>query len=171
MDVIALSADCLKLKIKKTSIIVNPVPGISKTEADVILGLGKIDTTRVNNTRLIIGGVGEYEVGGLKISAESLTNGLIYSFSLDSKNVALVKASVLTNAVTDNIRDYDIVILEADEAVNQSAITAMEPRIIIVYGKLSKEIAKELGNIQDTSSKISVNEEKLPEETAVYLLS
>lgn len=172
MDVYLLSGNSLKLKIKKTNIIVNPQSEISKTEADVILGFGdKMDTDRVKEFRLIIAAPGEYEVGGLKISTENLNNGFVFSFSSEAGKIALLRASTISNVESDKIKNYQIAIIEADEKINQSVITAMEPRIIIVYGSFAKEAAKELGNVINSANKLSINEEKLPEETEVYLLS
>lgn len=172
MDVTYLTADSLKLKIKKTSVVFNPTQSAPKQEADAVLGLGQeLPPDRVKDARVKINGVGEYEVGGLKITAEDLGSGLIYAFPLDNLSIGLVKTSSLSKIELDKIRDYEIAILFADEKVNQEAITAMEARVVIVFGPNGDEVAKELGTVTKAGGKVSLNEEKLPEETVVYLLS
>ena len=173
MDIALLSKDTLKIKIKKISVIVDPSKETPKTDADAIIVLSENpDKSRVNEYRVAINGAGEYEVGGLKISAFRATTDLIFSFSLENCEAILVKASSLSKISTDKIKDYSIVVVNADSEINQSVITSMEPRIIIIYGQKAVEAAKALGKENLVkSSKISINEDKLPEETEIYLLS
>ena len=61
--------------------------------------------------------------------------------------------------------------INADAEVSESAVTAMEPSIVVLYGEKAREGAKALGkDSASASSKISVSEDKLPEEMDVMLL-
>ena len=173
MDVQILSGESLKLKIKKIILVVSPSLSIPKTEADTVLSFEQnAEISKVANYRLLINGAGEYEVGGLKISSVKLGNSLVFSFGLENLEITLFKASSLSKVTSDKIKNYDIVIFNADLEINQSVLTAMEPKVIVLYGQKSKEAAKELGMASLTStSKVSFSEEKLPEETEIYLLS
>ena len=173
MDVALLSKDSLKIKIKKTTLIVDPTKETPKTDADAILALSEnADKSRVNEYRVLINGAGEYEVGGLKISAFTAVKDLIFSFSLENSEAILAKSSSLAEISSDKVKDYSIVIVNADSEINQSVITSMEPRIVVIYGDRAIEAAKILGKENFVkSSKININEDKLPEETEIYLLS
>lgn len=173
MDITILSKDSLKIKIKKTTVIIDPNKETPKTDADAILALSEnVDKERINEYRVLINGAGEYEVSGLKISAFLATTDLIFSFNLETCEAILAKASSLSKISTDKIKDYSVVVVNADSDINQSIITSMEPRIIIVYGEKANEAVKTLGKENLVkSSKVSINEDKLPEETEIYLLS
>ena len=70
MDVALLGSNSLKIKIKKTSLIIDPKKDIAKIDADAIIVTGKdYDPSRVSEHRVIINQTGEYEVSGLKISS------------------------------------------------------------------------------------------------------
>ncbi len=172
MDFQALSENSLKIKIKKTTLALDPQSSVSKFDADAILLLDKnSDISRVNNSRVTISGAGEYEVSGLKISAINADGDILYELSLDNLSAIVAKSSSLEKVSADKLGDYNFVVINVDTELNQSKITAMEPRIIILYGQHAKEGAKALGK-EDVvkTSKISVSEDKLPEELEIMLL-
>ena len=173
MDVQVLSGNSLKLKIKKTALVIDPESSIPKTDADVVISFEeKPEASRVANARVLINGAGEYEVGGLKISSVKIGNSLLFSFGLENLEIALIKASSLLEISSDKIKNYEIVLVNTDSDINQSILTAMEPRVIVLYGEKMKEAARKLGKAGSAaSSKISFSEDKLPEETEIYLLS
>ena len=86
MDIQILGSDSLKIKVKKTTLAVDPKTSIQKFDADAILLTGKeADISRINSYRVIINGAGEYEVSGLKIVGMA-TNGEEPIFVLNSDN-------------------------------------------------------------------------------------
>ncbi len=173
MDVYLLSENCLKLKIKKTNLVINPSSKTPKTEADAVISTtANFDLDRVKDFRLAINSSGEYEVGGLKISAIKDGEGLTFVFNSDGKEIVWADASTLSKIQSDKVKECAIAIINADTEVPQNVITAMEPRAIILYGEKAKEAIQNLGKDNvSSSSKVSIVEEKLPEETVVYLLS
>ncbi|MBI3984573.1 MAG: hypothetical protein HY344_01330 [Candidatus Levybacteria bacterium] len=172
MDIAVLSKDSLKIKIKKTSLIVDPKPQMPKTEADAIISLEEeADVSRVNDFRVLINEAGEYEVGGLKISSFRVEKELVFSFSSEGVDILLAKASGLSKVPSDKLQDYGVVIVNVDVSIPQNAITSMEPRAVVLYGEHAREGAKALGSQAAKSSKVSISENSLPEETEIYLLS
>ncbi len=173
MDIAVLSKDSLKIKIKKTSLVVDPKPQMPKTDGDAVITLGEdFDAGRVNEYRVLINQAGEYEVGGLKISSFRVENELVFSFSSEGVDILLAKASGLSKVPSDKLQDYGVVIVNADISIPQNAITSMEPRAVVLYGEHAREGAKALGSGNAAkSSKISISENSLPEETEIYLLS
>jgi hypothetical protein len=173
MDIAVISQDSIKLKIKKTSLIANPRSSITKTEADAIIVTDKnIDASRVNDYRVLIEGAGEYEVSGLKIIVSRIEDSLMFNFIHENTEAIMASSSVLAKLPTDKIKEYPIAIINVDTPLPENVITSMEPRVIILYGAHAKEAARTLGkeNISP-SSKVSFSEDKLPEETEIYLLS
>lgn len=173
MDISLLSESSLKLKIKKTNLVVNPSVKTPKIEADAIISTSsETDPSRVKDYRVLINSAGEYEVGGLKISGIQERGNLMFIFNSDGKEIAMANASTLSNIPQDKIRECAIALINADTEVPQNVITAMEPRAIILYGDKAKSAAQSLGKENSpSSSKVSIAEDKLPEETVVFLLS
>jgi hypothetical protein len=172
MDFQTFGEDTLKIKSKKVNLAIDPREKISKFDAEaVLLTEGVFDASRINDYRVIIDGPGEYEVSGLKISGIKSDGGIIYELISDNTNILVAKASVLEKIPTDKLDDYKIVVINVDSELNQSVIIAMEPRVVILYGQNKKEGAKKIGSESiPVSSKISLSEDKLPEELEVMLL-
>lgn len=173
MDIQILEENSLKIKAKKTILAIDPSSKVAKFDADgVLLTSSLYDPTRINGSRISIEGPGEYEISGLKITGIKSANDLFFSLTWGGVSAIIAKASSLEKVPTDKIDDYQIVIINVDSDLNQSLVTAMEPRIIVLYGDKAKEGAKSLGKEDaQKSSKISIDEDKLPEEMNVMLLS
>lgn len=171
MDVQILGKDSLKIRTKKASLAVDPKAGITKFDADAILLLDKdFDESRVSDYRLIIDGPGDYEVSGLKISAQK-SQGIMFVLSSETAHAIIAKASTLNKEPADKIDEYPIVIINADEVINESIITATEARMVVIYGEKAKEGAKALGKENPSvTSKASFSEDKLSEETEIVVL-
>jgi hypothetical protein len=172
MDVQILGEGSLKIKSKKTTLVIDPVTSIQKFDADAILLTGKEgDANRITNYRVVINGVGEYEVSGLKIVGLKSEDDLVFSLISENVKTLVAKASSLKKISAEKIGDYQIIVINADTDISESVITAMEPSIVVLYGLKAKETAKALGKESvSVSSKISFAEDKLPEETEVMVL-
>jgi hypothetical protein len=172
MDIQILGEDSLKIKSKKATLAIDPKTSIQKFDADAILLTGKVgDTSRVTEYRVVINGVGEYEVAGLKIVGIKSEEELVFTLVSDNVRMLVAKASSLKKISTEKIGDCQIVAINADDDVSESTITAMEPNIVVLYGLKAKETAKALGKEDvSVSSKASFAEDKLPEETQVMVL-
>jgi pyrrolidone-carboxylate peptidase len=172
MDIQILGEDSLKIKSKKATLAIDPKTSIQKFDADAILLTGKVgDTSRVTEHRVVINGVGEYEVAGLKIVGIKSEEELVFTLVSDNVRMLVAKASSLKKISTEKIGDCQIVAINADDDVSESTITAMEPNVVVLYGLKAKETAKALGKEDiSVSSKASFAEDKLPEETQVLVL-
>ncbi len=172
MDIQSLGKNSLKIKIKKSTLAIDPETSIQKIDADAILLIDKQgDVSRINNSRVVISGEGEYEVAGLKIVGISTGEEPMFVLNSDNVNVLLTKASSLKEISTEKLGDYKIVVINADSEISESMVTAMEPNVVILYGEKAKEGAKVLGKEGAViSGKLSVSEDKLPEEMEVMLL-
>ena len=173
MDIQLFSKDSLKIKSKKATLAIDPKTPIQKFDADAVVLMDKnCDVTRVTNFRVVIDSVGEYEVSGLKISGKGSDGDTFFALNSDSVSALIAKASSLEKAQAEKIGEYKILIINADTELNQGRITAMEPSVVILYGEKTKEGAKSLGkeNAQ-TAAKITISDDKLPEEMEVTILA
>ncbi len=172
MDIAILSKDSLKIKIKKTTLVTDPRSENPKQDADAIIATDKnIEPKRVSEYRVLINNVGDYEVSGLKIVGQKIEDSIIYTFINESVETLFAKASVLAKMPTDKIKDYSVVVVNVDADL-PNVITSFEPRVIVLYGEKAVDGAKSLGKEDAAkSSKVSFSEDKLPEETEIYVLS
>lgn len=173
MDIQILGGTSLKIKSKKTTLAVDPKASISRFDADAVLSMDKdSDTKRVDNFRVLITGAGEYEVSGLKISGIKAGKDVMFGLTSENVDILVTKASFLENISAEKVGEYGIAVINADAKLNQSILTSMEPSVVILYGEKAKEEAKAMGKENaSVSSKISISEDKLPEEMEVMLLS
>ena len=173
MDVTLLNENTLKIKGKNASIIVNPSTFISKTEADAIILLKSdlsFNADKIEGSRIIIKGPGEYEISGIKISTTKVEEDQVARIDVDNVKV-LVGNGLAIEKIHDKIEESQVVVINSDEEFNHSILTSLEPNVILIYGAKKTEVAKSLGKDGAISaSKYSIASDKLPAEMEVILL-
>lgn len=173
MDVILLNENTLKIKGKNASIIINPSTSTSKTEADgIILLKGDLsfNPDKIEGSRIIIKGPGEYEVSGVKISTTRVEGDQVARVDVDNVKV-LIGNGLAIEKIHDKIEEAQVVVINSDEEFNHSILTSLEPNVLLVYGAKRTEVAKSLGKDEAISaSKYSTASDKLPAEMEVILL-
>lgn len=171
MDISVIKGNSIRLKGKQVTFIVDPSKQMPKTASDAIILFGinsDIDVSRVTDFRIIIDGPGEYEVGGVKISGTKTPKGTLYRFSIDDINIVLGSA---TDAKTEGFNICQIAIVNTANDVNESFITALEPKMVILYGEKKVELAKALGAESVAPvPKITITKDKLPEKMGITVL-
>lgn len=172
MDLTILDKNSIKIKGKKSSLVVDPTPKSPKTPGDAILLLGEDGAVdRVEGFRLIVNDDGEYEVGGIKITGASNQGwGIIYNLNIDATQAILARTSTLEK-LTDTANEAEIAILNVDSSLNEALIASLEAKIIVLYGDKASEGLKALGK-QDLQSlrKVTVGREKLPEDSETQIV-
>lgn len=170
MDVYLLSQNSIRIKTKRSTVVIDPQKDITKTSADCVIATGDVDLSKITDSRLLIEGVGEYEVGGLKITGLTFGDKTAYVLNADGVETFFAKTSVAENK-PEITRDYLVAILNVDTALNPTVVTSLEPRLLILYGEHAKEGAKILGKENvPVVSKYSFSEDKLTEEMEVVTL-
>ncbi len=179
MEISSLDAQSIRIKGKQASFVIDPTKGISKTSAEAILQLrNTADFTgqKIEGARLTIQGPGEYEIGGVKISAFRLGADLVYDIKIDGISLFLAidelmsKQDILQKS-KDIMKDYHIVVLNTQEVGDQSGLPSFSPRVVVFYGNNAKEGAKALGKEEITpTAKYQTTADKLPDEMEVVVL-
>lgn len=171
MDIAIIGNQSIKLKGKQATFIVDPAPVLPKTQADAIIllnGADDIDKSRVIESRITIQGAGGYEVSGVKISGTTTPKGILYKLLIDGISVILGRTA---DAKTEGFSSCEIAIINADDEFNESFVTAMEPKITVIYGTSKIEAAKTLGvDIVNLVPKITISKDKLPEKMEAVVL-
>lgn len=175
MDIALIQKDIIKIKGKHSAVIVG-VPDTeqlkTKTPADAVLLLkrtGSFDSSKVEGSRLIIKGPGEYEISGVKISAISAENDLSFDIEIDGLNMFLGSISGLKK-IKDKLKEENIAVVYSDLENDSSVITTLTPRVVVFYGERAEESIKTLGKTVNPVSKYSTTPEKLPAEMEIVQL-
>jgi len=171
VDIYTLDKNSIKIRSKHASFIVDPAKLGTKVSCDAVILLNNnIDLERVVDYRIIIDGPGEYEVNGVKVLGVKGDRGFVYGIAADGFSVILGTSSEISKIKEDTFF-CQIAILNVDDEFNQSIITALEPKIVILYGDNKESAAKILGkeNIPPIK-KFTVVKDKLPEEMEVVVL-
>ncbi len=171
MDISLLNHTCLRLKGKKVIFIIDPSLPMAKANADAILITGAVfDTSKVVDYRVVVNGAGDYEIAGVKINGHKIENGSVYRLSIDNLSVIAGKASDISK-LGEKVGTSDIIMLNTTNDFNESQITSLSPKIVVIYGDNKDNCAKKLG-IQNLSTvdKLSITKDKLPQDLQVIVL-
>lgn len=176
MDIALVQKNIIRIKGKRCALLVGGVLENEqlkiKTAVDAVLSLRKdldLDTSKVEGCRLIIIGPGEYEISGVKISAISVEEDLVYDIEIDGLDMFLGTINGVRK-IKDKLKEEKVAILYADSESDSSIITALTPRIAIFYGEKAADSIKTLGKTVSPISKYSTTLEKLPGEMEVVHL-
>lgn len=170
MEIALVSETSIRIRGKNASIIIDPSSVKTKTQADAILLLEKEepDMSKIEGSRVVIDGPGEYEVGGIKISGSTSGKSIAYELYVDGVQIFL-SAQESLKGLGQN-RECSVVVVFAKSVVEVSEVTEMSPRLVILYGPGAKESVKGFGKEVTAASKIAATAEKLPAELEVALL-
>lgn len=174
MEISTLAKGCIKIKGKKASFIVDPMNLRIKNTADGVIFLNKeevsFEEVKIEGLRVIIQGSGEYEVSNVKISGTNYGKEMIYRIQVDGLKILLAKSQTLEK-LKEKMTGYEIVILGVNSEVDQSLITSLESRAVILYPLDGENILEMLGKEVKSMSKYVTALDKLSEETEIILLA
>ena len=160
---------------KRAVFVVDPVPdkkaSSDKSVFDAILVLlQSLDKSFTNSDNVVIDGPGEYEIGGVKLSATRNEADLIYNLNIDGMGIILGKLGTLEK-FQNKLKEQSIVIAYVDSVINPAFITSLTSNVVIFYGEHAKELTLSFGkeavkNLQ----KYSTTLDKLPLEIETIIL-
>lgn len=175
MEIALIAQNCLKIKSKKSALVVDANPSLkTKTPADCLVLLnkeGEYSTAKLEGVRLLIKGTGEYEIEGVKISAFSSNSNVSYLIRADNLETILAKSSELKK-IQEIVKECQVVILRADTIIEGALIINLSPSVVILYGEKANEVAGLLdGKNANKTDKVQIAYDKLPEEMQITLLA
>ena len=173
MEITSISPNALKVRGKQSTFAINPFDINTKIAAASAIFFARIKNTlptkNFEEAPVVIQGPGDYEVGGIKIVGSRVGESFIYRITVDGVVLLAAQTSALVKA-KDSVSDYDMLVLEADAMADQSVITSLNAKVIILYGEKKRENAQALGQEVSPVSKFSITREKLPAETQMIVL-
>ncbi len=170
MEVTSLSKTTIKIKGKRAAVLIDPDMSLrTKTPADcvVLFTSTAFDPAKIEGNRLTIKGAGEYEIGGIKISGVKVGGKLVYQIHVDGINLAVASSDTISSA-RDALTERDVLVFQAVENVDVSAIALLEPKVVVFYGDTASLEGKE--GVSKVG-KFSTTKDKLPEVMETVLLS
>lgn len=178
MEISTLDTNTIKIKGKHTSLVIDPSKTISKTAADAVLLLNGTQyfDQKVEGSRLLIQGPGEYEIGGVKISAFRLGSYLVYDVRMDGVSMFLAQDELMSKQdmlqkSKDTMKDYHIVVLNSKAGGDQSGLPSLSPKVTVFYGEKALEAVKQLGKDEvKPVTKYQTTLDKLPDELEAVIL-
>lgn len=146
---------------------------MAKTEAEGVILLEnfpEFSADKIEGSRILVNGQGEYEVGGIKISTLRVEESLVAVLEVDRVRVVIGSGKSI-DKVHEKVEAADILVVEAEGEFNESTLSTLEPKVLVVYGSRKEEVAKSLGKTEVANvTKYSAAADKLPEELQFILL-
>ncbi|HVF69489.1 MAG TPA: hypothetical protein VNA13_02890 [Xanthomonadales bacterium] len=168
MEIALLPKNSLRIKGKNAVLSVDPQ---DKAEANAALIFSTSDNSvNTNGAEVVIEGPGEYETGGIKISAAKYDDDLVYNLTVDSVSLLMGKAAALEKA-HQKLKEANILVVKCDGASETSSLTSLVTNVIIFYGEKAADVAKTFGseNVKRLP-KYASTIDKLPAEVETVIL-
>lgn len=130
MELTTPQKNTLKINSKRGYILVDPD---SSEDAKIIIQNDN-DAPVIEQTsdNLVIYGPGDFESSGILIKGSRLDGGVSYSIDADDNRVLLAKSTSISKLTDED--DYDAVVVKAVEPVEESALSAISTKLVVVYG-------------------------------------
>ena len=127
MEVVSVGSNSIKIKAKNTSFIINPK---GKVDGEVAVFTKKPDDYSAFDGALIFDGPGDYEVAGVSVKAESISDGIYFDFLEDNQRLMLMSSPKV--AKSEDTVDYTAVIAELSEQLDDSYAAVSD--VAIIFG-------------------------------------
>lgn len=173
MDISSLGATSIKFRFRHAIFVVDPGEFGSKVECDaiILLNVEKSDLRKVTNYRIVVNGPGEYEVNKVKIIGIKIDKGIVYNILADGLGIVLGKTNEVSKMKEEINSPCQIVVLNVEDNLNQTIITGLEPKVVILYGDNKEKGAMILGKENLTPvKKFTITKDGLPQELQVVAL-
>lgn len=168
MEIALLPNNALKLKGKRATFVIDAQ---DKSARSAVISLTKSpDDLTINPEDVILDGPGEYELGGVKLSAIRSSGAIVYNLNIDGIGILLGKITSFEK-LQHKLNDQNIVLAYADDSANASFITPLASNALILYGDQAAAVAGTFGkdNVNKTQ-KYSATLDKLPAEVETVVL-
>lgn len=159
MELTIPQKNTLKINSKKGCILIDP----DAIEDAKIIIQSDPDAPMLDSTQdtLVIYGPGDFEASGVLIKGSKLDGGVSYSIDADDSRIIFAKSTSISRLTDED--DYDAVVIKAVEPVEESVLSAISSKLVVVYGdevnipeaiKQNRVNKINLKKIEDTSSNV-----------------
>ena len=173
MEIVKISPSSVKIKSKLGAFAIDPVDTKGTVEADAVLFLNrtlKQQDINVPTNTVIINGPGEYEIKGVKFTGLGRGDKIAYSGRFDNVDTLIVKASSF-NSTKELARECNILLVEADEIVDQSLVALTNASVVVLYGEKAVDSVTKLGKEAIAEvNKMVMTKDKLPTDMQVVVI-
>ena len=169
MEIALLPKSGIRIKGKLTTVAVDAVDKVSASAVlSVITPVAQLASPEEG---INIFGVGEYEIGGIKVMGKRSNNQMMYSLIVDGVTI-FVGGLVSLEKMHQKLAEYNIVVVICNEEGATSFLTSIASNVVIFYGEKAKVVSESFSkeNVK-VSNKYSSTKDKLPEELETILLA
>lgn len=170
MEIALLHKDCLRIKGKHATFVVDPTKSDkSAYNATIVLAESR-ESLYIAPDVVVIEGPGEYEVAGVKMSAVRDGEAVIYSMVVDGVEVVMGAISSFEK-MKNKFKEQSVVVAYADAAINASFVPSIATNVIIFYGDQAQALASSLGKADVVPmAKYLATHDKLPQQLETVVL-
>lgn len=137
MELSFVSNHTIKIKTKKTTLVVDPD---GKTSADVALFTSSHEGAVYQQANmpytLLITGPGEFEVGGVMVKARSLDGHLLFQIFSADGSLFLLDSSVI-GQVKEEDGEQDAAVIHVDSKLDDRIFSQFASKLFVLYGDSS----------------------------------
>lgn len=133
MELTSPYQNTLKINTKKGYILVDPE---TSDEAKVVILSDNSDKDIVQTTEnLVIYGPGDFEASGILIKGTKPEEETMYSIDTGEGRILVVSSTSIKKLTDED--DYDIVAVKAVNPLEESELTSISTKLVVVYGDLA----------------------------------
>lgn len=178
MEISILPKSSIKIKGKKSSLIIDSSSLATKAETDGVILFNNPNagvSSKASSYRVVIAGPGDYEVGGIKISGIRQGSDTYYIIHIDGLSMLLCRVGTV-DKLKDSLAETQISLLYADKSIDKASVGILSSKIVAIYGERLEEYMQTFskGGDDDTqkkaTGKIVVSYDKLPSEMDFFFL-
>ncbi len=162
MEVISLTGDGIRIKTKKTTLLVDP--SANPDNEVVLFTSSTAHSGLLEKDVLAIHGAGEYEVQGVSIKGENVGDSVIYTLIADNEKILLFPSSAVKQI--KDIEDFDAILIHAVEPLEEPTLSFFSAVTPIIFGESS--LFPE-GYAVKKLPKVNISKREEVEESAIYL--
>jgi hypothetical protein len=168
MEIALLTKSGIRIKSKQAAIAIDPQDK-GTYEAVLVMSKSVEEVTQPEDAVLILG-VGEFEIGGVKITGIRSENDMLFSLIIDGVEVLVGKLQALEK-MQHKLKEHQIVVVNCDTEGVASFITSLAENVVVFYGEQAVAVSASFGkeNVK-TLPKYSSTKDKLPAEVETILL-
>lgn len=171
MEIVYLSDSSIKIRSKRSSVVINPLTKASASDSAIILGDVQMEKIATDPGMVLIYAEGEYEIGGIKISGIKNGENTVFSLLVDGIDILLGEAKILAKPQA-KLKEHHMVIAAVTNPTDDGTFIAhFSPSVALFYGHDAQKLGESLNKeALKKTAKYQISVEKLPQEMETIVL-